>query len=278
MVEALVTGDYYKDEVQRQWDRDPCGSQYAKSTIPNTLDWYLEVERHRYEVYGPWMLELMEFTRHRGKRLLEVGAGLGTDHAQFARHGAITTDIDLSAGHLEHAKRNFALRGLKGEFIHADAENMPFADNTFDVVYSNGVIHHTPNTKRVVDEMYRVLKPGGKVIVMVYAENSLHYWRNLFYGIGIAQGRLDCSSMGDIMSESVELSEHGSRPLVKVYTRPRLHALFHRFEQRRIWQRQMVPEERPAWLRRVPVQWLEAIMGWNLIIKAYKPRRAVSGS
>src|SRR5581483_5588066 len=184
MAEAIATGDYYKDEAQRQWDDDACGSHYAKATQPNTLEWYLEVERHRYGVYGPWMPKVMEFDQHRGKKLLEIGAGLGTDHVQFAKNGALTTDLDLSSGHLEHAKRNMALRGLEGEFIHGDAESMPFEDEAFDVVYSNGVIHHTPNTQRVVDEMYRVLKPGGRVIVMVYAENSLHYWCKLFWEIG----------------------------------------------------------------------------------------------
>lgn len=272
MAQQLVTGDHYKDEVQNQWDNDPCGSQYVQEAQKDTLEWYLEVERYRYGVYGPWMPEVMEFAKHRGHRLLEVGAGLGTDHSQFAKNGAITTDLDLSSGHLAHAKRNFELRGLKGEFRHGDGENIPFDDNTFDVIYSNGVIHHTPNTARTVEEMYRVLKPGGKVIIMVYAENSLHYWRNLFYGIGIEQGKLDKVSMGDIMSESVELSEHGQKPLVKVYTKKRLHNMFRRFERRQIWQRQMVPEERPKWLSRVPVEWLERVMGWNLIIKAYKPQ------
>jgi ubiquinone/menaquinone biosynthesis C-methylase UbiE len=273
MGQVLTTGDYYKDEIQRQWDRDACGSHYAKETLPNTLEWYLEIERHRYGVYAPWMPEVMEFDRHRGEKLLEVGAGLGTDHAQFARNGALTTDLDLSSGHLEHAKRNFSLRGLDGEFVHGDAENMPFHDETFDVVYSNGVIHHSPNTQRIVDEMYRVLRPGGRIIVMVYAENSLHYWRNLFYKIGIEQGRLARNSMGQIMSENVELSEHGSKPLVKVYTRRRLDAFFARFVRRQILQRQMVPEERPRLLRKVPVGLLERLLGWNLIIKAYKPAR-----
>lgn len=273
MAQALTTGDYYKEEVQRQWDRDPCGSHYAQATLPNTLDWYLEIERHRYGIYAPWMPKVMEFDRYRDKKLLEVGAGLGTDHVQFAKNGALTTDLDLSSGHLEHAKRNFALRGLSGGFIHGDAEHMPFEDETFDVVYSNGVIHHSPNTRRVVDEMYRVLKPGGRIIVMVYAESSLHYWRNLFYKIGIEQGRLERDSMGQIMSESVELSEHGSKPLVKVYTRKRLHSLFERFADRQILQRQMVPEERPRFLRKVPVAFLERLMGWNLIVKAYKPFR-----
>jgi len=271
MAQALDTGDRYKNEVQNQWDRDACGSHYVQNAEEGTLDWYLEVERYRYGVYGPWMPELLEFAGQRGKKLLEVGGGLGTDHSQFARNGAITTDLDLSSGHLDHARKNFQLRGLKGEFVHGDAENMPFPDATFDVVYSNGVIHHTPNTARVVDEMYRVLKPGGRVIIMVYAENSLHYWRNLFYTIGVEDARLTQVSMGDIMSESVEISEHGSKPLVKVYTKDRLNNLFHRFENRQIWQRQMVPEERPRLLRWVPLSLFERLAGWNLIIKANKP-------
>ncbi|HEX8903117.1 class I SAM-dependent methyltransferase [Vitreimonas sp.] len=269
---ALATGDHYKDEVQRQWDRDACGSHYVKDAEAGTLDFYLEAERYRYAVYAPWMFEVMEFAKHRGKKLLEVGAGMGTDHAQFAKHGAITTDYDLSSGHLAHAKRNFELRGLKGEFVHGDGECMPFDDAMFDVVYSNGVIHHTPNTQTVLDEMYRVLKPGGRIIIMVYAENSLHYWRNLVVRIGVEQQQLETRSIGDIMSETVEISEHGSRPLVKVYTPRRLRQMFHRFEDVRICQRQMVPEERPAWLTWVPTSVLGRLMGWNLIVKAYKPR------
>jgi ubiquinone/menaquinone biosynthesis C-methylase UbiE len=271
MVQAIATGNHYKDEVQRQWDRDACGSHYVKEAQPETLDWYIEAERYRYGHYGPWMEELMEFREHAGDQVLEVGGGMGTDLAQFAKHGAFTTDLDLSSGHLEHAKRNFGLRGLAGKFLHGDAENMPFDDNSFDVVYSNGVIHHTPNTARVVSEMRRVLKPGGKAIVMVYAENSLHYWRNLFTAIGIEQGKLDRHSMRYIMSESVEISEHGSRPLVKVYTKARLLKLFDGFANKRVWQRQMVPEERPRPLRWVPIDLMGRLCGWNLIIKARKP-------
>lgn len=268
----LETGDRYKDEVQRQWDRDACGSHYVQDAEVGTLDFYLEAERHRYGVYAPWMAKVMEFAKHGGKKLLELGAGMGTDHAQFAKHGAITTDYDLSSGHLAHAKRNFELRGLQGEFVHGDGEVMPFADATFDVVYSNGVIHHTPNTQNVLDEMFRVLKPGGRIIIMVYAENSLHFWRNLVAEIGIDKAQLAQRSMGDIMSETVEISEHGSRPLVKVYTPKRLRGMFRRFQDVSICQRQMVDGEQPKLLRRVPVSVLERVMGWNLIVKANKPR------
>jgi len=269
---ALATGDRYKDEVQRQWDRDACGSHYVKEAEAGTLDFYLEAEKYRYGHYAPWMPEVMEFDKFAGKKVLEVGAGMGTDHAQFAKHGAITTDYDLSSGHLDHAKRNFELRGLKGEFVHGDGEKMPFPDNTFDCVYSNGVIHHTPSTQTVIDGMYRVLKPGGRIIIMVYAEHSLHYYRNLVIEIGMDKHQLETRSIGDIMSETVEISEHGSRPLVKVYTAKRLRQMFKHFDGVSICKRQMVPEERPNWLAWAPTDLLGRLMGWNLIVKAYKPR------
>jgi len=270
----IATGDAYKDEVQSQWNEDPCGSHYVTEAAPDTLDWFLEAERYRYAIYAPWMRETMEFDWHCGEKLLEIGAGMGTDHAQFAKAGAIVHDLDLAGGHLRLAQRNFELRGLPGSFHHGDAEDIPFDDATFDVVYSNGVIHHTPNTARVVDEIYRVLKPGGRVIVMVYAENSLHYWRNLFRDIGLTQGRLLQSSMGEIMSESVELSEHGAKPLVKVYTARRLRRMFARFEKIRICKRQMIQEELPQRLQWFPLGLAGRLAGWNLIIKARKPLHA----
>ena len=268
---TLATGDRFKDEVQNQWDRDACGSHYVKDADPDTLEFYLEAERYRYGTYAPWMFELMEFGQHAGEKVLEVGGGMGTDLAQFARHGAIVTDYDLSSGHLEHAKRNFALRELQADFVHGDAEHMPFEDATFDVVYSNGVIHHTPNTQTVVDEIWRVLKPGGRAIIMVYAENSLHYWRNLVKDIGLDRGELARRSIGDIMSETVEISEHGSRPLVKVYTRPKLRKMFARFDGIAIHQRQLIDEERGRFLSWIPSAALGQVMGWNLIVKARKP-------
>ncbi len=266
----LDTGDDYKQQTQNQWNNDPCGSHYVKEAAAHTLEWYLEVERYRYDEYGPWMPEVMEFAKHRGHRLLEIGAGMGTDHAQFAKNGALVTDIDLSLGHLEHAKENFRLRGLEGNFVHHDAETLPFDDNTFDVVYSNGVLHHTPNTGVVIDEIYRVLKPGGKVIAMFYAEHSLLYWRNFIYHLGVKDGLLADCSVHEIMSRHAEISERGAKPLVKVYTARRLKKMFSAFGDVSIVKRQMVPDERIGLLRFIPVSVLERLIGWNLIIKGYK--------
>ena len=149
-----------------------------------------------------------------------------------------------------------------------------FDDNTFDVVYSNGVLHHTPNTRRVVQQMFRVLKPGGRVIVMLYAEDSLHYWRNLMWNIGLKEGQLRKYSMGEIMSRTVERSDNASaHPLVKAYTRAGLRQLFDGFVDIEMMQRQMEAEGVPRVLALVPRRHLAKIMGWNLIIKARKPIR-----
>lgn len=272
----LQTGDAYKDEAQEQWDNDPAGSHYVKDAAAHTLDWYLEAEAYRYDEYAPWMRETMEFERHAGERVLEVGAGMGTDLAQFARHGAHVTDLDLSAGHLNHARENFRLRGLDGEFFHGDGETLQFDDDSFDLVYSNGVIHHTPNTDKVIDSMYRVLKPGGRIIVMVYAQNSLHYWRNIVRNIGVAEGQLELFSIGEFLSRNAELSPSGARPLVKVYTRKRLRELFHRFENVSVVQRQITAAEMPRQLRWMPLDWAGRLFGWNLIVKGRKPTHAVA--
>jgi glycosyltransferase involved in cell wall biosynthesis/ubiquinone/menaquinone biosynthesis C-methylase UbiE len=267
----VETGDAYKDQVQNQWDNNPVGSETAKGAQPHTLEWFVEVERYRHDVYAPWMPGVMEFSGHAGENVLEVGGGLGTDLAQFAKHGAMVTDVDLSQGHLQLAQENFRLRGLVGRFVHHDAEALPFDDGTFDLVYSNGVLHHTPNTARAVAEIFRVLKPGGRVIVMVYAENSLQYWRNLVWHYGLKSGDLARQSMADIMSRTVERTGNDARPLVKVYTKPRLRALFGAFDDILILQRQISPELVPRRLRRLlPV--VERLAGWNLILKARKPR------
>ncbi len=269
---VIATGDAYKDQVQRQWNNDPAGSHYVVEAAAHTKEWFLEAERHRYGQYAPWMPKVMEFDRHRGEEVLEIGGGMGTDLAQFAQHGARVTDIDLSAGHLTLAKENFFVRGLEGRFIQHDAETLVFDDNTFDLVYSNGVLHHTPNTRRVVREIYRVLKPGGRAIVMVYAENSLHYWRNVMWNIGLREGQLFRHSMAELMSRTVERSDNAAaHPLVKAYTRERLRNLFDGFTNISIVQRQLEARAVPRSLRFLSSNAVGAAMGWNLIIKAQKP-------
>ena len=107
------------------------------------------------------LLRLVDFDGYRGKAVLEVGCGAAVDLARFAKGGAIVTGVDLAASAIELAKANFAQQGLHGDFRVANGEQLPFADNAFDLVFAHGVVQYTADPQRLVDECRRVLKPGG---------------------------------------------------------------------------------------------------------------------
>ena len=161
-----------KREAIEQWTKDPCGLSGAQDLKVGTGPFYERVDTHRYGEHVPWMLSRLEFTRFAGKKLLEVGFGMGTDLFQFASAGALVSGVDLSATHLQIARRRFSLYGVPADLRLADAEELPFEDGVFDAVYTFGVLHHTPNTQKAVEEIYRVLKPGGRAIIGVYHKYS----------------------------------------------------------------------------------------------------------
>jgi ubiquinone/menaquinone biosynthesis C-methylase UbiE len=123
----------------------------------------------RYSIY-PWLYEAAEFRMHAGDKVLEIGCGSGSDLLQFAKHGALATGVDLTAKHVELARRRV---GDLGVVHHADARHLPFKDESFDYIYSHGVLHHCDDPKRVVGEMLRVLRPGGGFNVHVYSRWSI---------------------------------------------------------------------------------------------------------
>lgn len=139
---------------------------------------YDENEYKRYNVYHKYLPKIAEFDKYKGKKILEVGMGFGTDILQYAKNGSIVTGIDLTHESVKIVTERFKLKGLKGDFRQANAESLPFEDNTFDLVYSVGVLHHTVNTKEAIEEIRRVLKPKGKAIIMLYARGLkyIHSW------------------------------------------------------------------------------------------------------
>jgi SAM-dependent methyltransferase len=162
-----------KERVRDFWQAHPCGTKFSDAEM-GTREFFERVEAHRYT--KEWHIpEAAKFAAARGLRVLEIGCGLGTDGARFALAGADYTGIDLTDASIELAKRKFELSGLRGEFRIADAENLEFADDSFDLVYSHGVLHHTPDTARAVREIHRVLKPGGRAVVMLYHRGSYNY-------------------------------------------------------------------------------------------------------
>ncbi len=196
-----------KQRAQEQWGKDPCGEIHGRAHEFGTREFFDAVERHRYKEYAPWMPKVMGFDQFAGKRLLEVGCGMGTDLLQFARGGAQVTGIDLTPRSIEISQRHFEVYGQRGDFAITDGEILPFASESFDVVYSNGVLHHTPDTAGAVREIHRVLRPGGLARVMLYYRNSLNYWGQIILRHGVLHGELlRGNSPRDIMSKYVENS------------------------------------------------------------------------
>jgi 2-polyprenyl-3-methyl-5-hydroxy-6-metoxy-1,4-benzoquinol methylase len=172
-LKAIDPNQELKERVRAFWQEHPCGTKFSDAEM-GTREFFDRVEAHRYG--KEWHIPMAaDFSSTRGLKVLEIGCGLGTDGAQFAKAGANYTGIDLTEASIELAGKRFELSGLQGEFRVADAEKLNFANETFDLVYSHGVLHHTPDTGMAVREIHRVLKPGGRAMVMLYHRDSYNY-------------------------------------------------------------------------------------------------------
>ena len=263
-----------KQRAREQWSKDPAGAVYGQAHEVGSREFFDEVERHRYQEYAPWMPELMGFNQFAGKRLLEVGCGMGTDLLQFARGGAQVTGVDLTPRSIELSRRHLSLYGHAGEFAVADCETLPFADESFDVAYSNGVLHHTADTAGAVREIHRVLRPGGQARVMLYHRQSFGFWTQVILLHGILRGEfLRGNSAADIMSKYVEVNEGGGRPLVKAYSRREARELFSMFSKVKVQVEQLTRPELYFLRNVVPdsiFSRMRRSVGWNVIISAQK--------
>src|SRR3954453_7916286 len=136
-------------EVRNFWEQNPCGNE--TSTSADRLAYFKEVEEHRYGI-APFIPRVARFGDYAGKRVLEIGCGMGTDGSQFAQRGADYVGVDLPEAAAKLARETLAGRGLPGETRSANAERLPFPDASFDHVYSFGVIHHTESPEAVIEK------------------------------------------------------------------------------------------------------------------------------
>lgn len=162
--------DDAKDQVRAFWDEASCGEQLL--LVDNTREGYEQQRRERYRL-EPYIPGFAGFADSRGLKVLEIGVGLGADHQSFAEAGAMLWGADLTPRAIEHTRRRLNTCGLSSTLAVADAESLPFDANTFDIVYSWGVLHHSPNTSKAFDEVHRVLKPQGVGRIMIYSKWSL---------------------------------------------------------------------------------------------------------
>lgn len=249
------------EDVRAYWNRRPCNIRHSSLPV-GTAAYFDEVERRKYFV-EPHIPGFADFQRWSGKKVLEVGCGIGTDAVNFVRSGADYTGLDLSEASLELARTRFQVFGLQGRLAQADAETLSSVvePGSFDLVYSFGVIHHTPHPEKVIAEIRKVIRPDGELRIMLYARNS---WKAMMIEEGIDQpeAQSGCPIALTYTPESVETLLQGFKvtAIRQDHIFPYVIEKYVRYEY-----------EKQPWFAAMPAelfQVLERRLGWHMLIEA----------
>jgi SAM-dependent methyltransferase len=254
------------EDVREYWESNPLSAAAIPYPL-HTPEYFEFYDWLREQNEGPGFSEgFYEYVSFRGKKVLDVGCGNGYVLSRYARAGADARGVDLTPTAVELSRRRFDLMSLGGTFAVASAEELPFGDDEFDCVSSIGVVHHTPNTRKAVNEIKRVLKPGGRVLLMVYHRNSAMYQVRFR-----AQSLVKRKSMQQLVNEV----DGVGNPKGEVYSRDEFARLLEGFGDLefsvRLLQGWMIAGRRlTGW---VPERWLrplETRCGWFLYVKGRK--------
>jgi len=251
-----------EETIVKYWDRQPCNIKHGSSPI-GSLEFFKEQSQKRYRA-EPHIKDFAQFDLYQGKRVLEVGCGIGADAAEFARHGAEYVGIDISAESVKLAKQRFHAEGLPGNFyVHNGIDDLS-EFGKFDLVYSFGVVHHYVNEDKIIDNIHKVLKPNGEFKMMVYATHSWKY-AMIQKGLDQYEAQADC-------------------PYAKCYTKEDVHTLLgdqfsnievkqaHCFMYNVLKYKQGIYELEP-WFLAMSEEMRTAVrehLGWHLLVKAVK--------
>lgn len=209
--------------VYRYWNLESCGERYAIGN--SNIKKYISEELNRYKL-EPYIKKFANFKQFKNKVVLEIGVGFGCDHSQIARQKPRSLrGIDLTERSIKNVKLRFKTLGLKSLLKKGNAENLYFKNNTFDAVYSWGVLHHSPNTQKCFDEVYRVLKPGGTAKIMIYHKHSFVGWM-LWVKYGLLNFK-PFKSLKDIYANYLE------SPGTKAYTIQEAQELVKKFSKKK---------------------------------------------
>jgi ubiquinone/menaquinone biosynthesis C-methylase UbiE len=252
-----------KSKIQAYWDARPCGSSESTNS-EGLVEFFQNHARTRYQ-REPEIQSFACFGKWKGRQVLETGVGMGADYIRFAQAGAGAVGIDLSFHSIELARQNAKINRVNPLLLNADVESLPFADCSFDLVYSWGVLHHTPDTQRALREVHRVLKPGGECRAMLYHRRSLVALQcYLLYGLA---GFRPFTSLSDLIGAHIE------SPGTKAISTAEAKFLFREFRKVGIKRAVTVYDLRlsrrwfaPRWMLRL----VPAGLGWFLLIRAQK--------
>ena len=244
--------------IQSYWDARPCNLRHSELPV-GTKEYFDAVEAKRYKV-EPHNWVFADFDKWAGKKVLEIGCGIGTDAVNFARAGAHYTGIELSEVSLMLAQKRFNTFGLEGEFLQGTAESVSelVAGNKYDLIYSYGVIHHAEHPQTIVNQLHKLLKHNGRIKIMLYATHS---WKNMLIQEQLAQP---------------EAQAHC--PVAHTYTREQLTRMFDQFditvEQDFVFPYQIEPYKRGEYVLEEHFAHMDAHtyssmckhLGWNMLI------------
>jgi SAM-dependent methyltransferase len=256
MIETL------EQRIKRYWNNQPCNVKHSKNE-PGTLDFFKDVSARRYLV-EPHIPEFAGFHLWQGKRVLEIGPGIGSDAAEFARAGAEYYAIDYSDASVELARQRFKVEGLEGTFICGDASVVDSYKNLppMDLVYSYGVIHHFPAIDDIITNIHAVLADNGEFRFMVYAKNS---WKQAMINKGLDQyeAQAGCPYAKSYSKDDIyELLESK----FEVLRLRQDHCFMYNVEQYKQGNYELEP-----WFAAMPEAMREAVkeyLGWHLLVKA----------
>ena len=249
------------DSVRDYWNRRPCNLRHGTAEV-GTREYFDQVEARKYMV-EPHILGFTEFEKWRGKKVLEIGCGLGTAAVSFARAGADYTAVELSDESLKLAKQRFEVYGLKGRFYSGNAEELSkvVPVETYDLIYSFGVIHHAPHPEKIVAEVRKYMGPASEFRLMLYAKNS---WKNILIESGFDQPEAQSGC-----------------PIAFTYTQDEVRALMKGYDVTGIRQEHIFPYvvekyvkyeyELQPWFQAMPKEMfraLEKALGWHMLITA----------
>jgi len=249
--------------VREYWDARPCNSRHSDKPV-GSREYFDEVEKRKYFV-EPHIPAFAEFAHWSGKRVLEVGCGIGTDTISFARAGALVTAVDLSGRSLALAASRAGLYGLEGRirFFQADAEDLAAAvpREEYDLVYSFGVIHHTPHPSKAIESIRQYMSARSEFRLMVYAANS---WKAAMIDAGFDQPEAQAGC-----------------PIAHTYTADDARGLLEGYEILDMRQDHIFPYaidrylryeyELQPWFKCMPIEMFRALerrFGWHMLIRA----------
>jgi ubiquinone/menaquinone biosynthesis C-methylase UbiE len=206
-----------KNAVREHWEQETCGTRYGDGEYD--LAYYRSLRETRYKL-EPHIAKFQNALNYRGKEVLEIGVGAGSEFLGWYKAGVEASGVDLTDAAIEHTRRHLGLEGFEPteqKLFRADAESLPFPDSAFDMVYSYGVLHHSPDTAQTLREACRVLRPGGELRIMLYHRPC---WTGLLLWImhGLMKGK-------PFMSMREAIHQHLESPGTKSYTIRETHAL-----------------------------------------------------